>query len=209
MGSAVFTDGSSQDAASAYAVLAGSSFQQCWASTSDQLNTQQGDVVPQTPSTVSPLATPHLGSESTGFSINVNYWALGPSITGTFGNTVIRSGPSLLLLLTLAYDATFPDSTRLSIARDIRPRHGRLEFEREHRIEREHRNRWYHGNERLFRFQWDARFGRKESTTKGSVYVAMGDSYSPGEGSDWPPGQSVQTAGCNYQLYQGFRRQSS
>jgi GDSL-like Lipase/Acylhydrolase family len=36
---------------------------------------------------------------------------------------------------------------------------------------------------------------------KPSSYVAMGDSYSSGEGADWPPGQAAQEPGCDWQLY--------
>lgn len=35
-----------------------------------------------------------------------------------------------------------------------------------------------------------------------STYVAMGDSYSSGEGADWPPGGVPQEQGCDWWLYQ-------
>ncbi len=40
------------------------------------------------------------------------------------------------------------------------------------------------------------------TATVSSQYPAMGDSYSSGEGADWPPGGSPALAGCDWWLYQ-------
>lgn len=106
--SAVFGDGSANDAVTAYQRLASSGFQQCWASTNDALNQQQGITVPTAPSTVSPLAVPALGDASTAFVIHLSYTALGTAMTGELGAVVIRSGNDVVLLLTTAYGRSFP-----------------------------------------------------------------------------------------------------
>jgi hypothetical protein len=114
VGSAVFTDGSAADVRTAYAALNSSSFQHCWAATQDSLNAQQGITTPITPSTISALPTPPFGSASDGFNINVNYSALGTTVKGQMGISIVASGAVLLMLITTAYNTEFPDSVRTS-----------------------------------------------------------------------------------------------
>ena len=121
---AVFSNGSVTDAESAFTTLKSSAFRACWSSTSDSLNASQGITTPQSPSNVSALSTPALGSESAGFAINVNYSVEGTPFSGQLGVTVIQAGSILVVLLTLAYGQDFPDSTRLSIARQLSNRMG-------------------------------------------------------------------------------------
>lgn len=122
--SAVFTDGSATDAATAFAVLRSDSFQQCWARTQDALNRAQGITVPISPSTVSPLSVPAYGAGATAFTITLHYSALGTAITGEYGTSVIEYGTYVVMLITLGYDTTFPDALRLGALARIAARLG-------------------------------------------------------------------------------------
>jgi hypothetical protein len=122
--SAVFTDGSAADAKAAYATLASAKFQRCWASRQDRLNAQQGLSVPAKPSTVSPFEMPNVGQAHTGFVIHQAFAVFGKHVTDQFGVSVIRTGSIVVMVLTGAYDSTFPYRLRSSILRRIARRLG-------------------------------------------------------------------------------------
>lgn len=123
VGTAVFTDGNAADAYTAYSVLASSSFQNCWASTMDSLNNTQGTTT-ITPTTVKPLSTPQYGSGSTGFTMDSSFSVSDGDYRAELTESIVDSGSVVTMLLTTAFEATFPDSLRLSVLAAIAQRMG-------------------------------------------------------------------------------------
>ena len=123
-GTAVFGDGSVADARAAETTLASPAFEDCWATTTDSLNQQQGITVPIYPSTVVALPNPGLGSASVAFAINSRYQVLGSAVNFQLAITVVQKGAITVMLITLAYGESFPDSTRLYAATRIAQRMG-------------------------------------------------------------------------------------
>ena len=72
VGSAVFTNGNTDDAAAAFSKLSSSSFQQCWGSTYDSLNAQ-GGFPASVPTTVTSVPTQLYGVGTSSFAMNSNY----------------------------------------------------------------------------------------------------------------------------------------
>jgi hypothetical protein len=108
--SVVFDDGSATDAEQALSALSNSSFQDCWAATQDKLNKQQGITVPTEPSTVASLSVPSYGDGTAAFSVNEQYDVLGRTVDGIESVVALRQGATLVMLVTVSYGASFPDS---------------------------------------------------------------------------------------------------
>jgi hypothetical protein len=122
--SAVFSDGSHEDAVFASLVLASTSFQKCWANTTDTLNVRQGITTPNTPSTVVPLPTPGWGEHSSGFTILYDYNVFGEAIVGHLGVTIVQYGAFVVMLLDDDFNGQFPNGLRLSVLKRVALRMG-------------------------------------------------------------------------------------
>lgn len=116
---AVFTDGQTADAFSAYSALAGAAFPRCLISTLDSFDSQQG--ISHPPTTVTDLPTPQYGDGDTGFVIMASFTPTDNTWTDV---TVVHRGPIVAVLLTFSYQAPFPDSLRRSILANIAKRMG-------------------------------------------------------------------------------------
>lgn len=117
--SVVFGSSTASEVDGAYAKLASQSFQQCWLTGIDSLNQAQGAVTPTTPSTLSSLSMPALGSAATGYLMHWNLSAGGSPLTGEFGVSVVKTGPYVVALFTLAWNSSFPDATRQAILKEF------------------------------------------------------------------------------------------
>ena len=104
----------------------------------------------------------------------------------------IRVGTNLALLLLNDNDGPFPDSERNQLTLLV-----------EQRLETLSPPTSSTGGNSGTTGGAEGAGGRNPPSAKGpSTYVAMGDSYSSGEGSDWPPGGKAQEPGCDWWLYQ-------
>jgi hypothetical protein len=124
---AVFTDGSTTDAQSAYASLDSPSLQSCWQSTNDAITTAfTSGLATLLTASESPLPPLSLGSnvESTGFAYHLTASTLGQTVKTTFSVTVIDVGTIVTLLFTIATNETFPETLRASVAHNIAVRMG-------------------------------------------------------------------------------------
>lgn len=124
IGSVVFDDGSTTDAEQTIAALQGSTFQNCWASTQDALNKQQGLVVPLRPSIVTPLQLTPYGDATSGFTVDQQFDAFGHKTDGYESLVAIQEGPIVVMLETDGYGSPFPSGTLTTAISDIAARMG-------------------------------------------------------------------------------------
>jgi hypothetical protein len=122
--SIVFGDGSVAPAGTAYAVLASPGFQHCWASTTDQLDDEQG--ITPTTSRVHVATAPHLGAAAAAYVWDVAGSALGQSFTAQEGFTIIRQGAVVALVVTITFGGTFPAATLTHALSGVSSRMGGL-----------------------------------------------------------------------------------
>ena len=117
--SVAFGSSASDEIDTAYAKVVSPSFQQCWLRGIDSLNQAQGDVTPTTPSTLSGLSMPPLGTAASGYLMHWNVSAEGTPLKGEFGVSVVKTRAYVVALFTLVWNSSFPDPTRYSILRSF------------------------------------------------------------------------------------------
>jgi hypothetical protein len=122
--SIVFGAGNRPQAASSFALLAGAAFQQCFAATLDANDQAEGLSTPQHRSTVTPLVTPKLGSQSTAFRIDQVLSVNVATTTADTGFTAIQTNALLAVLITASVDASFPEPTRITTVQHLAARMG-------------------------------------------------------------------------------------
>ena len=119
LASVVFGDGSLTDAQAAEGELASSAFEQCWASTTDTLNRQQGITVPIYASTVQKLPAPYKNERSAGFVINSRYNVLGSPVNFQTAVDVVQDGPFVIMLIGLAFQQQFPAAQQINTLQHV------------------------------------------------------------------------------------------
>jgi hypothetical protein len=122
--SIVFGAGNRPQAASSYALMAGTMFQRCFAATLDANDQAEGLSTPEHPSTVTHLGSPRLGTQSTAFRIDQVLSVEGVTTTAATGFTLIQTNALLAILITAAVDSSFPEPTRITTAQLLATRMG-------------------------------------------------------------------------------------
>ena len=120
--SVAFGDGSVTDAQRAEGDLARPAFQQCWASTTDALNAEQGVTVPIYNSTVQRLPAPRVGGSSTAFAINSTYGVLGRTVQFQWDVAAVQKGAYVVMLVAAAFTQAFPLGVLDRAAGDVQAR---------------------------------------------------------------------------------------